>query len=203
VCDAHKVHGNGVGGWRMYMPSKSDKPAEIDWRENSRHAKAGHSYLTTGPFLQVLTDNGTGPGDTTRAVGGSVQLKVRVQCTDWIDIDRVQVLVNGRARPELNFTRAANAKLFKDGVVKFDEAIEVPLSEDAHLIVVVTGEKSDLCIGYGTADYGKMHPIAYHNPIFIDFDGHGFTPNGDTLGFPLPVAKMSVEEARRQLEAAK
>ena len=30
-------------------------------------------------------------------------------------------------------------------------------------------------------------------------DGHGFTPNGDTLGFPLPVAKMSVEEARRLL----
>jgi hypothetical protein len=199
VNDAHSVHGNGVGGWRMYLPSKSDQPAEIDWRENARHAKAGHSYLTTGPYLQVLTENGTGPGDTTRAVGGSVKLKVRVQCTDWIDIDRVQVLVNGRARPELNFTRAANAKMFQDGVVKFDQTIEVPLSEDAHLIVVATGEQSTLGIGYGTSAQAKMHPLAYHNPIFIDFDGHGFTPNGDNLGFPLPVAKMSVEEARRQM----
>jgi hypothetical protein len=202
VNDAHSVHGNGVGGWRMYLPSKSDKPAEIDWRENVRHAKAGHSYLTTGPYLQVTTADGTGPGDTTRAVGGSVQLKVRVQCTDWIDIDRVQVLVNGRARPELNFTRAANAKMFQDGVVKFDQTIEVPLSEDAHLIVVATGEHSDLSLGYGTSAQAKMHPLAYHNPIFIDFDGHGFTPNGDTLGFPLPVAKLSLEEARRQLAAA-
>jgi len=199
VCDAHSVYGNGVGGWRMYLPSKSDKPAEIDWRENSRHAKAGHSYLTTGPFLQVTTENGTGPGDTTRAVGGSVKLKVRVQCTDWLDIDRVQVLVNGRARPELNFTRAANAKMFKDGVVKFDETLEVPLSEDAHVIVVATGENSDLSVGYGTSSQSKIKPIAYHNPIFLDFDGHGFTPNGDTLGYPLPVAKMSVEEARKQL----
>jgi hypothetical protein len=203
VNDAHSVHGNGVGGWRMYLPSKSDKPAEIDWKENVRHAKAGHSYLTTGPYLQVLTEDGAGPGDTTRASGGSVKLKVRVQCTDWIDIDRVQVLVNGRARPELNFTRMANAKMFKDGVVKFDETIDVPLSEDAHIIVVATGEKSDLSIGYGTSSQAKMRPLAYHNPILIDFDGHGFTPNGDTLGFPLPVAKMSVEEARRQLGEAK
>lgn len=202
VCDSHSVYGNGVGGWRMYLPSKSDKSAEIDWRENSRHAKAGHSYLTTGPFLQVTTEDGTGPGDTTRAIGGSVKLKVRVQCTDWIDIDRVQVLVNGRARPELNFTRAANAKMFKNGVVKFDETITVPLSEDAHIIVVATGENSDLATGYGTSPQAKIKPIAYHNPIFLDFDGHGFTPNGDTLGFPLPTAKMSVEEARRQLAAA-
>ncbi len=199
VCDAHAVHGNGVGGWRMYLPSKSDKPAEIDWRENSRHAKAGHSYLTTGPFLQVTTSDGTGPGDTTRTAGPNVKLNVRVQCTDWIDIDRVQVLVNGRARPELNFTRATHPKLFRDGVVKFDSAIEVALSEDAHLIVVATGENSTLATGYGTSDQAKIHPLAYHNPIFIDVDGHGFTPNGDTLGFPLPVAKMSVEEARRQL----
>ncbi|MDR3406551.1 MAG: CehA/McbA family metallohydrolase [Chthoniobacter sp.] len=199
VNDAHTVYGNGVGGWRMYMPSKSDDPAQIDWRENCRHAKAGHSYLTTGPFLQVQTEDGTGPGDTTRAVGGSVKLKVRVQCTDWIDIDRVQVLVNGRARPELNFTRAANPKMFRDGVVKFDETVEVPLHEDSHLIVVALGEHSDISLGYGTSSQAKMRPCAYHNPIFVDLDGHGFTPNGDTLGFPLPVAKMSVEEARREL----
>jgi len=201
VNDAHSVYGNGVGGWRMYMPSKSDNPAEIDWHENCRHAKAGHSYLTTGPFLQVRTEDGTGPGDTTRAVGGSVKLSVRVQCTDWIDIDRVQVLVNGRASSALNFTRASNPKMFKDGVVKFDETIEVPLREDSHLIVVACGEHSDLSVGYGTSAQAKMHPCAYHNPIFVDFDGHGFTPNGDTLGFPLPVAKMTVEEARRQIEA--
>ncbi len=199
VNDAHSVYGNGVGGWRMYLPSHSDKPAEIDWRENVRHAKAGHSILTTGPFLQVRTQDGTGPGDTTRCVGGSVKLQVQVQCTDWIDIDRVQVLVNGRARPELNFTRATHPQMFTHDVVKFSQWIDVPLSEDAHLIVVATGEKSDLSIGYGTSPQAKMHPLAYNNPIFIDFDGHGFTPNGDMLGFPLPVAKMSVEEARRQL----
>jgi hypothetical protein len=199
VNDAHQVYNNGVGGWRMYLPSKSDNPAEIDWRENCRHAKAGHSYLTTGPYLQVTTEDGTGPGDTARATNGKVKLKVRVQCTDWLDIDRVQVLVNGRMPATLNFNRAANPQMFKDGVVKFEETIEVPLKEDSHLIVVAMGEHSDISIGYGTSSQAKMHPCVYNNPIFVDVDRNGFKPNGDTLGFPLPVAKMSVEEARKEI----
>ena len=198
VCDAHSVYGNGTGGWRMYMPSASDEPAKIDWRENSRHAKEGRSYLTTGPFLQVQTDDGTLPGGTVRATGG-VKLKVRVQCTDWIDIDRVQVLVNGRAEPKLNFTRASHPEWFANGVVKFDRVIEVPLAEDAHLIVVAAGENSDLKIGYGTSAQAKIKPIAYHNPIWCDVDGGGFKPNGDTLGWPL-TTKVSLEEARALLD---
>jgi hypothetical protein len=198
VNDAHAVHGNGVGAWRMYMPSASDLPAEIDWKENARHAKAGRSYLTSGPFLQVTTEDGRGPGDTIRATGG-VALKVKVQCTDWIDIDRVQVLVNGRKDPKLNFTRATHPKMFADGVVKFDQTIRVPLAQDAHVIVVAMGEKTNLSIGYGSSDQAKIHPCAYHNPIWADVDGNGFTPNGDTLGWPLPTKGMSVAEAKKLL----
>ena len=198
VCDAHSVYGNGTGGWRMYMPSASDEPAKIDWRENVRHAKEGRSYLTTGPFLQVQTEDGTLPGGMVRATGG-VKLKVRVQCTDWIDIDRVQVLVNGRAEPKLNFTRATHPEWFANGVVKFDRVIEVPLAEDAHLIVVAAGENFDLKTGYGTSAQAKLKPIAYHNPIWADVDGGGFKPNGDTLGWPL-TTKVTADEARALLE---
>ncbi|NBV23486.1 MAG: hypothetical protein EBS05_16400 [Proteobacteria bacterium] len=198
VCDAHSVYGNGVGGWRMYLPSASDEPAKIDWRENVRHAKEGRSYLTTGPFLQVQTEDGTLPGGTVRATGG-VKLKVRVQCTDWIDIDRVQVLVNGRAEPKLNFTRATHPDWFANGVVKFDRTIDVPLSEDTHIIVVAAGENFDLKTGYGTSPQARLKPIAYHNPIWADVDGGGFKPNGDTLGWPL-ITKVSVEDARARLD---
>ena len=198
VCDAHSVYGNGVGGWRMYTPSASDEPAKIDWQENIRHAKAGRIILTSGPFLQVQTEDGVLPGATTRA-SGSINLKVKVQCTDWIDIDRVQVLVNGRPRADVNFTRKSHPEFFADGVVKFDRLINVPLTEDAHLIVVACGESFDLKTGYGTSPQAKQRPCAYNNPIFVDVDGGGFTPNGDTLDFALPVKKITVPEARRIL----
>lgn len=201
VCDSHSVWGNGVGGWRMYMPSASDEPAEIDWRENSRWAKAGRSILTNGPYLSVQTEDGTLPGGTARTKNGGVTLKVKVQCTDWIDIDRVQVLVNGRQVPELNFTREKNKEMFKDGVVKFESDVFVPLEQDANLIVVARGEKSTLATGYGTSSQAKMHPTAYNNPIFVDVNGGGFQPSGDTLGWALPTKKPKMDEMKAHLAA--
>lgn len=199
VMDAHSVFGNGCGGWRMYMPSASDEPSKIDWRENARAAKAGCSYLTTGPFLQVTTQNGDRPGATVRAEGGSVTLKVAVQCTDWIEIDRVQVLVNGRAPAEFNFTKALHPTLFKDGVLKFERDIQVPLKEDAHLIVVACSEHADLQTGFGSSSQSANRPLAYNNPIYVDVDGNGFQPNGDMLGFPQSGKKVTLEEAKQFL----
>ena len=58
-----------------------------------------------------------------------------------------------------------------------------------------------LATGYGTSGQANIHPTAYNNPIFVDADGAGFTPNGDTLGWPLPVKKPDVAAIKRQLEA--
>lgn len=202
VSDAHSVHGNGVGGWRMYLPSKSDEPAEIDWKENSRHAKAGRSILTTGPFLEVRTPDGAGPGAEVRSSGG-LELQIKVQCTDWIDIDRVQILVNGQQRPEVNFTRKTHPDLFKNGVLKFEHKVWVPLSEDAHLIVVAAHEEKDLSVGYGASDQSRLRPIAYNNPIYVDVDGSGWKANGDMLGYSLGVGKIPLERAQQMLEREK
>ena len=199
VADAHTVHGNGVGSWRNYLPSSSDNPSEIDWREMVQQAKGGRLICTTGPFLSVETTDGTIAGGSTRA-SGSIDLKVQVQCTDWISIDRVQVLVNGAPRPDLNFTKKTHPKWFQDGVVVFDQTLTVPLSQDSHLIVVAYGEHSTLVTGYGSSAQATMHPCAYNNPIFIDVDGGGFTANGDTLGYPLPTKNLTIGQVQGNLE---
>ena len=201
VSDAHHVHGNGVGGWRTYVRSSTDDPEKIDWKEISRRAKAGQMILTTGPYLEVETADGVFPGGHARA-NGEIDLKVRVQCASWIDIDRVQVLVNGRAEPTLNFTRKSHPKWFSDGVLKFDKSLRVSLDEDAHLVVVAYGENFDLKKGYGSSAQASMNPCAYNNPIFVDVDGNGFTPNGDTLGFPLPTGRLTVTQAKALLGKA-
>lgn len=201
VADAHSVHGNGVGGWRVYLPSSTDDPAKVDWRENVRHAHAGRAVLTTGPFLEVRCEDGTLPGGTTR-LPGPFGLRVRVQCTDWQDIDRVQILVNGRQRPDLNFTRTNHPAFFGNGVVKFDQVLPIRLREDAHLIVVAIGEHSTLKTGFGSSDQAALQPCAYNNPIFVDVDGNGFVPNGDLLGWPLVTGKLDAVLVRKQLADA-
>jgi hypothetical protein len=188
VADAHSVVGNGVGGWRTYIPSSTDEPALIDYREIIRNAKAGRMFVTTGPFLDARLDDGTLPGGTA-IIRGPFTIRVEVQCTDWIDIDRVQVLVNGRQDPRLNFTRTSHPQLFSSAVVKFRHDIPVSLEEDAHLIVVAVGEAFNLRLGYGKTWESGMRPLAYTNPIYVDLDGKGFVPSGDTLGYPLPLGK--------------
>jgi len=146
----------------------------------------------------VTTPDGKGPGDDARGTGGT-QLSIQVQGTDWVAVDRVQLLVNGRPEPKLNFTRTTHPQMFKDGVVQFDEKITVPLEQDAHLIVVALGENSTLVGGYGTSDQAKMHPCAYNNPIYVDIDGNGFKANGDTLGYDLPVSGITADRAKELL----
>lgn len=198
VADAHSVYGNGVGCWRVYLPSSTDEPSQINWTELAPKAKQGNMVLTTGPFLEVSTADGKIAGDDAATNTGSVDLKVRVQCADWLDINRVQVLVNSRPAPEFNFTRETHPQMFKDGVIKFDETLHIPLKEDAHLIVVAMHETMDLKTLYGTSSYNIMRPCAYNNPIYVDVDGKGFKPNGDTLGHDLPVAGMTPDKLKAQ-----
>ncbi|MDA1277073.1 MAG: CehA/McbA family metallohydrolase [Verrucomicrobia bacterium] len=200
VSDAHSVYGNGVGGWRCYVASSTDHPGQLNWAELSRASKSGRIILTSGPYLEVSTVDGVLPGGLAHATD-SVEVNVRVQCTDWIDIDRIQILVNGAQRPDLNFTRESHPGWFQDGVVKFERVIKVPLQQDSHIIVVAYGEKFDLKTGFGSSPQSQLKPCAYNNPIFVDVDGGGFSPNGDTLGFSLPSAQSNVETVRSMLEA--
>jgi len=201
VADAHAVYGNGVGGWRVWLPSTTDDPAKVDWREMSRSAKAGRGILSTGPFMTV-TANGQPTGSEIKSGGQPVVLKVKVTCTDWLDIDRVQVLVNGRHPKELNFTRSSHPDWFGSGLVKFDREIPVTLNDDAHLIVCAINSAGDLKTWFGTSPQAKLKPQAWHNPFYVDVNGDGFKANGDTLGYDIPTTRMTVEEAQRILNLA-
>lgn len=198
VADAHHVYGNGVGSWRTYIPCSTETVSEIDWREVSRHAKAGRMILSSGPYLEVKTGNGIIAGGHDR-VSGEMTLDVRVQCANWYRIDRVQVLVNGDQDPRYNFTRESHPEMFGDETVQFDQSLSLDLSEDAHLIVVAVGENETLQRGFGTSSQASIQPCAYNNPIYVDVDGGGFQPNYDTLGYDLPVAKLSVEAVEKML----
>jgi hypothetical protein len=181
--DAHYcVHESGA--IRNYVKSPTDDPAEIREFDVVREAKKGHLIMTNGPFLDVSL-NGALPGDDVR-LEGPATLKVRVECANWLDVDRVQVLLNGRPDPALNFTRAANPAMFRRGPVIFREEIRLDLKADAHVIVVAVGEHSTTGPVMGQ---NVEQPCAVSNPIFADADGGGFTPNKDTLDAPLPVKK--------------
>jgi hypothetical protein len=164
--------------------------------EMVHESEAGHVIMTTGPFMEVfLQAKKAGdrvrhiPGDDVVAPEGEAVLSIRVQCPNWLDINRIQVFSNGRATKELNFTRRENPKAFSDGVVKFESDITLDLKEDTHVIVAAIGEGLQLGRVMGP-QWGEKPPVAVSNPIFVDIDGNGFKPNGDLLDVPLPLSGL-------------
>ncbi len=192
--DAHyNFHGSG---WlRNYLKSSTDDPALISVAEMIHAAEAGHVIMTNGPYLEVhATGQVQGeqrqawPGDDLVSDHGQVTLQVRVQCANWLDINRVQLFLNGRPDPQYDFRRATQPHAFQPGVVKFEAAIPLQLPTDTHLVVAVAGEGLTLGPVVGPDHQGEM-PVAVANPIFVDVDANGFQPNGDTLGLPLPLGE--------------
>ena len=191
--DSHYNH-HGSGWRRNWFASSTDDPAKISSDEMVQQAKAGHIIMSTGPFLSVTGQSNSSPGlaipgDSLVATDGKVTLKVTVQCPNWLDVNRVQVFINGQPSEKHNYTRRESPELFGkiDAVQKFDSSFDLSIDRDAHLIVATIGEGMTMEKVMGTR-YGKRPPIAVSNPIFVDFDGNGFQHNSDELGLPLPNA---------------
>jgi hypothetical protein len=188
--DAHyNYHGSGF--LRNWIQSSTDNPAKIDHMEMVHAAEQGRLIMSNGPYLEVVATETGKPetfvaGQDLKAASGKVTLKVRVQCPNWLDVNRLFVLVNGRPHSLHDYTREKNPDAFRSSVVKFDRTLDIELKGDAHLVIVAGQVGGKLGNIYGTAA-SASEPTAISNPIFVDVDGNGFQPNKDTLDAPLPV----------------
>jgi hypothetical protein len=189
--DSHYNH-HGSGWRRNWIACSTDDPAKISTSEMVRQAEAGHIVMSTGPFLSVSANSASRadaviPGDDLVAEDGKVTLKISVQCPNWLDVNRVQVFVNGRPSEQHNYTRKNSQGLFGavDAVTKFESSLSLDLEHDSHVIVATIGEGMTMEDVMGQRD-GRRSPIAVSNPIYVDVDGNGFQHNYDELGLPLP-----------------
>ena len=179
------VENQGTIRYVLDIPPGGKIPEERHMYEEIFYVVEGRGAATV--WAEEDGPNGRGSvGDEVVAPGGRARLSVRVQCPNWLDVNRVQVLLNGRAVASLNHTRRSTPRLFSDGTVAFEAEIPLTLERDAHVIVVAAGEGQELGPVLGPGHAGDV-PIAVSNPIFVDVDGDGFRPNGDLLGVPLPL----------------
>ena len=188
--DAH-YNFHGSGGVRNWIQSSTDDPAAIEPLEMVRAAEQGRLIMSNGPYLEVqardaASDELVTAGQDLAAPSREIELHIRVQCANWLEIDRVQVLVNGRLHAEHNYLREQVPDRFRSGVLKFEERLRLRLDGDAHLVVITGNPAGELAPVMGSF-WGQNPPAALSNPIFVDVDGNGFRANGDTLGHPLPV----------------
>jgi hypothetical protein len=183
---------HGSGGLKLWIKSSNDNPATISSDEMRDASRNGHLIMSNGPYLEAtFKEAGTDQvpvisGQDLVAKSKKVSAKIRVQCPNWLDVDTVIVLVNGRRSDKLTFSRDTHPDMFGKDFVKFEHTIDVELTEDAHL-VVLTGHRTQVLGDIMGPMWGTQHPTVLSNPVFVDIAGDGFTANKDTLDIPLPV----------------
>lgn len=191
--DAHYNY-HGSGWMRNWVRSSTDDPAEASVDELIHEFEHGHVVMSNGPYMQVEATAGSSkaiPGDDLKSSGKKVKVRVVVRCPNWLDVNRVQLFINGRPAEEHNYTARSHDEWFSDGPEVFDQEIEVHLDGDAHIVAACCGEGGTIAGMYGEG-WGRGMPVAVANPIFVDTDGDSdgdglpFEHNGDGLGLPLP-----------------
>lgn len=125
--------------------------------------KNGQVQMSAGAFARVAA-GGKGLGDTLTAPGGAFNLAVRIEALPEIDVTHLRVYAN--CDEILNVAATA-----PDAVVKFDAALPVTLTADAHIVVAAFGRNP---MPRGLPDYDATKtPRVMTNPLFIDADGDG------------------------------
>jgi hypothetical protein len=141
---------------RNYVRMTDDAPAAFDEREFIENLKAGKSYVTTGPLLDVALESTPGRP-------GNVRLLATVRAAPWIDVSRLRIFVNGELEEDLPLPPSGR--------------VERPMTfaRDSFVTVEVEGEPGDIY----RAILPRFTPFAHTNPIFVDADADGrWTPPG-------------------------
>jgi hypothetical protein len=196
--DAHNNF-HGSGGLRIWIQSATDDPGSVQIDAVRDAARDGRIVMSNGPFLTAgFRETGSEmppaiSGQEIRVSKNSITADIRVQCPNWLDIDIVTILVNGRRRPDLTFTRETHPSYFSENPVRFSQKLDFTVPEDSHLVVLAGHRTATLGDVAGGNFWGTQHPVAVTNPVFADLTGDGFQSNKDSLDFPLPV-KFTAEK---------
>lgn len=171
--DAH-YNWNGSGWLRNWIRSSTDLPEEIQTAEMVDRLEKGQVIMSTGPFMTVKLHHPdlkvpAEIGDSVTIASADVELEIKVQCANWMDVNRLEVFVNGDMQPDLSRTRKTHPEAFQNGVVKFDQRLTAKLPAESFVIVAAIGERMELGRVMGKR-YGRSPPVVVSNPIFVKAD---------------------------------
>ncbi|MHC5003261.1 MAG: CehA/McbA family metallohydrolase [Planctomycetota bacterium] len=159
--DSHTVRANLAGFPRNFVRSDTDDPAAIDPVAIAEAIRRGAVFTTTGPFVEY-TVQGRPEGSDVVATDGSVTLGVRVQAASWVDVDRVNVVLDGDVAKTIDVPATRHP-------VRLETTVDVPVVRDGWLTLLVEGDESLAPI---VPDKGRpVRPLAVSNPVWIDADG--------------------------------
>jgi hypothetical protein len=159
--DEHGYGGN-YGNPRNMVPSSKTVAEGIVQSEIFGNVKAFRNVVVGGPLIDLTVD-GKGLGEIATAVGGKVEVRVRVTAPSWMGLEFIRVFANGQMVQE--FDPADTQE-----VVRLDETFELDVDTDAHIVVMAGSTLNN----HQMVPVSAKHPFSITNPVFVDVDGGGY-----------------------------
>ncbi|HYO83836.1 MAG TPA: CehA/McbA family metallohydrolase, partial [Bryobacteraceae bacterium] len=139
---------------------RSQKP--LSYAEWMTGMRAGRSFVTNGPMLD-LTVNGGGPGETVRsAAGAPLSLKVSARIESPTAIDKAEIVLNGKVVHTVPVNGGRATQL----------SWGLPNAGSGWVALRVAGRSDPRTLG-ATAQ-------AHSAPVYLEAEGKPMTPNGES-----------------------
>ena len=157
--DSHGMSTSPVGYPRTCFALGTDVPSALAANQVRDAMAAGHSVVSGGIYVSAKLGT-TGPGDTTTGAGSTQLVDVTVQAASWIDVDAIDVVVDGETVDTIPIVPADADP--SNPVIRWRGQVPVTVRATGGFVVIAA---------YGDAPLEPVHPLrvpfGVTNPIFV------------------------------------
>lgn len=158
--DNHQASSGNMGYPRTYVRMPTDEPSAAKVDDIRAAVKAGKMTISCGPFVDMKI--GAAEIGDTAEVSGRFTIDALVRAPSWMDVDELEVIVNGAVVRTVPIPETRETE-------RFAAPIEVTLPEgrDGWVILRARGD-----LNHGV--WARHEPsFAFTNPIFLDGNSDG------------------------------
>ncbi len=155
--DSHGIKTSPVGYPRTCLDLGTDDPTAIDERQVADATAAGHGVVSGGIYVTADVA-GAGPGEEATGVGATTEVNVTVQAASWIDVDFLEIVVDGVVTETIEILPAdadpENPTIRFSAPLQFDVA-----SAGSYVIIAAYGDEAMEPVHPGRIPFGVTNPI--------------------------------------------
>jgi hypothetical protein len=157
--DSHGLSTSPVGYPRTCMKLGTDDPRGLTANQVRDALGAGHSSISGGIYV-TATLGAAGPGDTVTGAGSPMQVNVTVQAATWVDVDAIDVVVDGLVVDTITIMPGDADP--QNPVMRWSGQVPVQVQASGGFVVIAA---------YGEGRLDPVHPgrvpFGVTNPIFV------------------------------------
>jgi hypothetical protein len=156
--DSHRIQSVPVGWPRTCLYVGVDDPRALTPELVRDATVAGRGYVSGGIYLDVVGPGGAGPGQEASGVGDVANVEVVVRAAPWIDVQRLELIVDGASVETVPVLESDRDPL--DPTVRLRASLEADVAPAGSWVVVHAAGDEPFDV------HGRV-PFAVSNPIFL------------------------------------